>query len=333
MSTYHSHRRRSKKRRRQIFFFRLFFLLCCLLVAGLLFFLGSRIFRGRNSADAKIEPPASSQSSFLPTPEPSAPEQTEPVPEAEPVDQETIWAQSGKDFMAWLTAQPGFADLDLTVQEKFPYLLCVNRNASTVTVYVGDEEGRYTRPYMAMLCSGGSDTPTGHFNTPIQYSWRLLAGPCYGQYATRIWDCYLFHSVPYYTQHKDDLEYDEYNKLGTPASLGCIRLAVVDVKWIFDNCLLGTPVVIYDNADDPGPMGKPEGISIDTSDVARRGWDPTDPDPANPYGETYIDGTAIRSAQAAADWEAYKQHGLRDGMTPTDLQGWNHDSSVVGTRG
>ena len=26
-------------------------------------------------------------------------------------------------------------------------------------------------------------------------------------------------------------------------SLGCIRLAVVDVKWIYDNCPLGTPVV------------------------------------------------------------------------------------------
>lgn len=81
-------------------------------------------------------------------------------------------------------------------------------------------------------------------------------GPSYGQYATRIYDGYLFHSVPYYSQHKDDVEYDEFNKLGTVASLGCIRLAVVDVKWIYDNCPLGTPVVIY-NDKDPGPMGKP----------------------------------------------------------------------------
>ena len=82
-------------------------------------------------------------------------------------------------------------------------------------------------------------------------------GPSYGQYATRIYDSYLFHSVPYYSQHKDDVEYDEFNLLGTRASLGCIRLAVVDVKWIYDNCPLGTPVIIYNDADDPGPMGKP----------------------------------------------------------------------------
>ena len=82
-------------------------------------------------------------------------------------------------------------------------------------------------------------------------------GPSYGQYATRIYSSYLFHSVPYYSQHKDDVEYDEFNKLGTIASLGCIRLAVVDVKWIYDNCPLGTPVVIYNDKENPGPMGKP----------------------------------------------------------------------------
>lgn len=333
MSTYHKPRRRSKKRRRQIFLFRLAFALCCLLLLALLV-LGGRalISKAKAHGSDANSAPASSQA-LVDLPPETAPEAS-PEPEAPPeVDYESLNAQKGKDFMAWLTAQPGFTNLDLTVQEKFPYLLCVNRDASTVTVYTADEENRYTKPYMAMLCSGGSDTPTGHFNTPIQYSWRLLAGPCYGQYATRIWDCYLFHSVPYYTQHKDDLEYDEFNKLGTPASLGCIRLAVVDVKWIFDNCLLGTPVVIYDNAEDPGPLGKPEGIQIDTANVDVRGWDPTDPDPANPYGDTYIDGTAIRSAQAAADWEAYKANGLRLGMTPTDLQGWNHDSAIEGTRG
>ena len=71
-----------------------------------------------------------------------------------------------------------------------------------------------------MVCSGGEDTPLGFFATPVSYDWRLLAGPSYGQYATRIWDAYLFHSVPYYSQHKDDVEYDQFNELGTPASLG-----------------------------------------------------------------------------------------------------------------
>lgn len=55
---------------------------------------------------------------------------------------------------------------------------------------------------------------------PVNYDWRLLAGPSYGQYATRIWDSYLFHTVPYYSQHKDDIEYDQFNQLGHPGQPG-----------------------------------------------------------------------------------------------------------------
>ena len=185
---------------------------------------------------------------------------------------------------------------------------------------------------MAMVCSGGADTPTGYFSTPVDYSWRLLMGPSYGQYATRIYSSYLFHSVPYYSQHKDDVEYDEFNKLGTIASLGCIRLAVVDVKWIYDNCPLGTPVVIYNDKENPGPMGKPGTIYTDPADTEKRGWDPTDPDPANPWDDAFESGTAIRSQAAWDQWEDERE-GWMKSLTPTDLQGWSTDSKIEGTRG
>lgn len=246
------------------------------------------------------------------------------------------WNAKGKELMDRLCADEFYISEGINVNEKegFPYLIAVNRAASTVTVYTLDEEGRYTVPYMAMVCSGGSDTPLGFFATPVDYPWRLLSGPCYGQYATRIWDAYLFHSVPYYTQHKDDLEYDQYNQLGTPASLGCIRLAVVDVKWIYDNCDLGTRVIIYDDENDPGPMGKPGTIYTDPADETLRGWDPTDPDPENPWDDKYLTGTTIRSQAAWEEWNAAQADGRWTGsLTPTDLQGYSTDSSVVGTRG
>ena len=272
-------------------------------------------------------PASSAAPTATPAPTPTA------APTATP-DPEQLWADAAADFMAWLPAQPGFEGFSFAVQEGYPYLLCVNRAASCVTVYADNGAGSYSTPYMAMVCSGGADTPTGSFSTPVSYHWRLLSGPCYGQYATRIDGPYLFHSVPYYTQHKDDLEYDEFNKLGTPASLGCIRLAVVDVRWIFENCPIGTPVVIYDDAENPGPMGKPETLYIDPADETLRGWDPTDPDPANPWADVFLDGTAIRSAAAAADWEAFKaSDAFTENLTPTDLQGWSHDSAIEGTRG
>lgn len=235
-----------------------------------------------------------------------------------------LLAKLEKDYSAW--------GLTLDAKEGYPYLLAVNRQAGVVTVYTVDAAtGRYAVPFMAMVCSGGTSTPTGYFSTPVSYSWRLLLGPSYGQYATRIYDGYLFHSVPYYSQHKDDVEYDEFNLLGTVASLGCIRLAVVDVKWIYDNCPLGTPVIIYDS-EDPGPMGKPGTIYTDPTDTEKRGWDPTDPDPANPWDDSFESGTAIRSQAAWDQWENERE-GWLSSLTPTDLQGWSTDSSVAGTRG
>ena len=246
------------------------------------------------------------------------------------------WNERGKALMDKLCADEFFISEGIKVDEKegYPYLIAVNRAASTVTVYTLDEEGRYTVPYMAMVCSGGEGTPLGFFATPVSYQWRLLSGPCYGQYATRIWDAYLFHSVPYYTQHKDDLEYDQFNQLGTQASLGCIRLMVNDVKWIYDNCDIGTRVIIYDDAEDPGPMGKPGTIYTDPADESMRGWDPTDPDPENPWDDKYLSGTTIRSQAAWDEWNAAQADGRwNDSLTPTDLQGWSTDSSIEGTRG
>ena len=107
---------------------------------------------------------------------------------------------------------------------------------------------------------------------------------------------------------------------------------MVDVKWIYDNCAIGTPVVIYDDEENPGPMGKPGTIYTDPDDEDMRGWDPTDPDPANPWDDAFETGTTIRSQAAWDQWEAEHESWL-DSLTPTDLQGWSTDSSIVGTRG
>ncbi len=164
----------------------------------------------------------------------------------------------------------------------YPYYIRINRALNVVNIYTMDEQGYYSVPYKAMVCSTGDATPLGSYNTTAKYRWLSLYGGVYGQYATRIVGAILFHSVPYFTENPADLEFDEYNKLGTAASMGCVRLCVSDVLWIYENCPVGTTVEFYDDYEYPGPMGKPVPITIDTSDE-RRGWDPTDPDPDNPW--------------------------------------------------
>ncbi|MGN0438165.1 MAG: L,D-transpeptidase family protein [Lachnospiraceae bacterium] len=163
------------------------------------------------------------------------------------------------------------------------YAIKVNKTKNVVTIYTLDEKGYYTIPYKAMVCSVGErgNTPVGIHTLSDRSQWLPLEGDVYGQYATRIVNDILFHSVPYFTQNKDDLEIEEYNKLGQSVSAGCVRLSVVDSKWIYDNCKEGTLVEIFES-DYEGPMGKPVAAIISSGKTVGN-WDPTDPDRENPY--------------------------------------------------
>ena len=166
-----------------------------------------------------------------------------------------------------------------------PYAIKVNKTQNVVTVYTVGKDGYYSEPVKAMLCSVGKDdnTPEGTFNIGPRYYWLALEGDVYGQYSTVISGDILFHSVPYYTQDKKDLEVEEYNQLGESVSAGCVRLTVADAKWIFEHCAEGTQVNIF-QSDYIGPLGKPVVAKIETKKKGKN-WDPTDPDINNPYME------------------------------------------------
>lgn len=169
------------------------------------------------------------------------------------------------------------------------YKLEVNCACNVVNVYAKDEEGNYTKCVKAMVCSTGGHTPhSGTYYLKSRWRWRALFNGVYGQYAVHITGNILFHSVPY-TINGDpgSLEYWEYDKLGTAASLGCVRLKVSDVLWIYNNCPKGTMVRFYDDSN-PGPLGKPSAQKISSNETCR-GWDPTDPASNNPW-KTYKPG-------------------------------------------
>lgn len=158
------------------------------------------------------------------------------------------------------------------------YYIQVNKGTNVVTVF----KKKNNKPYKAMICSTGHDTPVGTFYTPWKAEWHELLGPSWGQFNTRITGGFLFHSVWYYTNHdKSSISVSAYNYLGNTASHGCVRLLVKDAKWIYDNCPLGTKVIIINGSSDDDPLGKPSFMKINPGSY--KGWDPTDPDPHNPY--------------------------------------------------
>ena len=165
-------------------------------------------------------------------------------------------------------------------EDSFPYAIEIVRNQNVVIIYGRDDNDEYTVPVYAFLCSTGTATPTGKYSLGAKREWAPLYGGVWGQYVCGIYGNILFHTVPYYHMTKDSLETEEYNKLGTACSMGCVRLAVEDVKWIYDNCPSGTSIRIYDAEE--LPVERPTFEPIDPSDP-RAGWDPTDPDPENPW--------------------------------------------------
>ncbi|MDO4543392.1 MAG: L,D-transpeptidase [Clostridia bacterium] len=179
------------------------------------------------------------------------------------------------------------------------YLLIVYLNTQTVVGY-RSENGDWSE-VRRMICSSGragDDTPTGSYKISEIYEYKQLGmseeSYCYAQYASRITGHYLFHSTPIWFEAGRDSERAKtmvklsgYEHLGEPASDGCIRLTVADAKWIYDNCGVGTEVRIglWD-----GPIAsEPPAIIYEQPYMTgeNMGWDPTDPDPDNPYHEIY----------------------------------------------
>ena len=163
------------------------------------------------------------------------------------------------------------------------YSITVNRRTNTVTVYTKGSDGQYSVPVRAMICSCGKGgeytTITGDFSIYFQEPWHPLYDDVYGMFVSGFKDDFLFHSVPYEATSHDTLETAEFNKLGEPASQGCVRMMVSDVYWIMRNCDLNTPVHVIDADAKADPLGRPNTVRLPVGAT----WDPTDNTEGNPY--------------------------------------------------
>lgn len=213
-----------------------------------------------------------------------------------------------------------------------PYAIKVNRVHNTVTIYGLDAQGQYTVPVKAMICSTAREgylTPLGSYRlADYRSEWRLMVDGTYGQYATSFNGAYLFHSICYSDDAHDAMVRESYNKLGSAASMGCVRLETIDAKWIFDNCPAGTPVTVYDDPSSPGPLGKPEPTVDEISASAYNGWDPTDPAEGNPWQQNVTALTLDTTALALDAGETF-QLGISTEPIPAVVYCASTDESIA----
>jgi hypothetical protein len=191
-----------------------------------------------------------------------------------------------------------FEELDT----RYPYEIHLLRNQNVIIIYGMDENGEYTKLVNVFPCSTGywNETELGDFEIGLQMRWGSLMADLYGQYSSQFNYNQLFHSVPYWSKDQNNIEWEEYEKLGTAASSGCVRLATIDAKWIYDYCPTGAPVKVYDSEE--LPVVKPIQCVI-LEDYLFRGWDPTDPDPENPTKPS--DPPVLAALDVGADHPVY----------------------------
>lgn len=166
----------------------------------------------------------------------------------------------------------------------------VNLTCQVVTIYKKNTAGTY-EPIRVSVCStarSGCSTPVGTWTIGPSGSkcarsrWALMSsGSSYAQYLVRFKGGKCFHSIIYKERGNNAKMYrKEYNKLGTVASAGCVRLRAIDAKWIYDHCPNGTKVKVYKDSV-ASPLGVPTYQKLGGSNTYS--WDPTDPDTGNPF--------------------------------------------------
>ena len=182
--------------------------------------------------------------------------------EVEVVDQDGLWNQVFYDgklgfiYSEYLSDDGTKANLDKLaafyydmtkyvndnkIKSPTPFLLTTDLKAKQTYVFE-DNKGTWKELYRWPSTIGAPVTPT--ITGTFHISGRK---PPFGtdryqvKYATRIKDGYYYHSIlydPSGTRIIDD-------RLGEALSHGCIRLAPENAKWIYDNILDGTTVVIH----------------------------------------------------------------------------------------
>ena len=158
----------------------------------------------------------------------------------------------------------GYRINDLTNIYKGPYTFEVDRVNGVMTVYA---DYARTIPVKTIRVSVGNPwtpTPKGRYTLTPYSRWQALMGPSWGQYGTHVNGAgqggIFVHSVACNSQNSYNLPVSAYNRLGSPASHGCIRACVGDAKWVYYNSS-GATIYIFDgtynsNESFKGPLGR-----------------------------------------------------------------------------
>ncbi|MCR5040570.1 MAG: L,D-transpeptidase family protein [Clostridia bacterium] len=125
------------------------------------------------------------------------------------------------------------------------YLIMVDRTVHKLYLYEGSK-GNWTNKFTWLCSDGAPSSPTTEGEFTINYKGlyfiaKKTQGRCW--YYSSFNGNYLIHSV-LYSGASEPIEIWD-GRLGMALSEGCVRLDINNAKWIYDNCPIGTKVVVY----------------------------------------------------------------------------------------
>ncbi|MCF0147088.1 MAG: L,D-transpeptidase [Clostridium sp.] len=131
---------------------------------------------------------------------------------------------------------------DFSISSKTSYLVYLNLAKQITYVYEGSNNNwELIKEFNSSTGIEGKETPKGIFSVTNRGDWFFAEEFQQGaKYWVQFMGDYLFHSLPFDESGENIVDYT----LGTPASHGCIRLAVEDAKWLYDNIDNGTKIII-----------------------------------------------------------------------------------------
>ena len=143
------------------------------------------------------------------------------------------WIPSNAEYRDMLNWAQGYSSAT-------NYLILVDTANCRVGIYYG-RYGSWSVSKEFICSPGAPSTPTVKGQFTVQDKGYVFGHGYSCYYYTQFYNDYLFHSVLY----NEGTRVVQDGRLGQHLSHGCVRLAIENAKWIYDNIPRGTKVVIW----------------------------------------------------------------------------------------
>ena len=188
---------------------------------------------------------------------------------------------SVKALQKWINAKvfPSSASKPATkpASKLESYRIDIDLTNQIATVYgiYSDKSSKALMSEFVSTARKGKSTPTGNFKIQGASGGRkaklrtakMSSGKSYAEFLCRFHGAKCMHTVPYSKRQTTGHVFkNEFNKLGSVASAGCVRMPWKMASYIYNNCPVGTPVRVFKGTKGKYPMGKPKKYTA-TKDV------------------------------------------------------------------